>query len=998
MLLKFTGNIEFEEEAISYVKYETIECWERNINIKHKEIDIVHLNIRSLRKNFAEFMLMVNNCLGKLDVIILSEVNIKREELSFYTIDGYNLHAETRENQRGGGVLIYTKESLNFEAKPIECSASEAIYGKMLINGKLLHLFAIYRPPRSNKLRFIKEMKILIKSVPSTESIILIGDTNLNTLGNKSNGTIIKYKNTMCEHGLMCAIPSTEITREAVVDGELQQSCIDHVWVRSSRTCTDAHAYLLACRLSDHHLVGARLELAPGESDPNVSNNKSARESYAICNSIVREKLSLINWSELIQLNCPLKIYEHIYSIFNKVYEESTVKIKMCSGSKRTPQPWASNKLCKMIEHRDNLFRLWKSDCSNMNLRLEYTKYRNKVNKIVNLAKNKHKQSEIIKCEGDVKKMWFCINKWLGRKKCNLDQTIQKYLGKTENMENVCNNFSKTFTQEIQQIKHNCNIKFLDRNTYVKNSDVSFRFNKVSPKKIEKIIDGLSCNKAPGIDKLRVQDIKYVKTELSVVLAKFINLSVTQGIYPNLLKKALIRPIFKQGSHYDYTNYRPIAILSVINKIVEKAIVEQVSNFLEKHKHISEAQHGFRKGRSTATALTKFTDYVNEALDGGQQVLVVFIDFKKAFDTLEHEQLLQAMDECGIRGPTNQWFRSYLTNRTLKTSISGVCGEEADVNHGVPTGSVYGPVGYTIHVNSVPNVVQYCKVVMYADDTCLLISGKDINAMVQQVQADFLNLTKWAHDNGIILNVNKTKCMHIYSPYNKRAKQVSRDNLSIIGLRYDCLHSQYVNCKCTKLELVEEFKYLGLILDKNFNWKPHVNSVCSKLRKILGQYYYLKRILNMKTMYAVYHALVDSIISYGLNCYGRTFKTYLDNIKNLQIRILKYLVTHRVKKSCKGDYCKLFKMCNVLSVDSKVQYLIALETYYSDQFKTTIVPKFNTRSSHRKKLCTTTVNNYYGERTRKYMVPKIYNSHPVLLESPKLSKPQLKEKLYKIFI
>ncbi|XP_063388313.1 myrosinase 1-like [Cydia fagiglandana] len=133
--------------------------------------------------------------------------------------------------------------------------------------------------------------------------------------------------------------------------------------------------------------------------------------------------------------------------------------------------------------------------------------------------------------------------------------------------------------------------------------------------------------------------------------------------------------------------------------------------------------------------------------------MVVFIDFKKAFDTLDHEQLLQAMDECGIRGPTNQWFREYLKNRTLRTIINGTAGDEARVSLGVPTGSVYGPVGYIMHVNSVSNVIKNCKVVMYADDMCLLFAGRCVTDMVDKVQEDFENITRWAHDNGIILNI-----------------------------------------------------------------------------------------------------------------------------------------------------------------------------------------------------------------------------------------------------
>lgn len=122
---------------------------------------------------------------------------------------------------------------------------------------------------------------------------------------------------------------------------------------------------------------------------------------------------------------------------------------------------------------------------------------------------------------------------------------------------------------------------------------------------VEKIVNNMQSRKAPGIDQIRAQDIKYVGSEMCSVLALFINLCIKRGAYPDTLKKSLIRPIYKQGSHMDYTNYRPIAILSVVDKIVEKIIVGQISKFLERYNIISNSQHGFRKNRSTSTALTR---------------------------------------------------------------------------------------------------------------------------------------------------------------------------------------------------------------------------------------------------------------------------------------------------------------------------------------------------------------------------------------------------------
>ncbi|XP_048482765.1 uncharacterized protein LOC125489779 [Plutella xylostella] len=356
------------------------------------------------------------------------------------------------------------------------------------------------------------------------------------------------------------------------------------------------------------------------------------------------------------------------------------------------------------------------------------------------------------------------------------------------------------------------------------------------------------------------------------------------------------------------------------------------------------------------------------------------------------------MDECGISGPTNQWFRSYLTNRTLRTVIAGTAGEEAPVSLGVPTGSVYGPVGYIMHVNSVSNVVQNCKVYMYADDMCLLYAGKNMADMVRNVQGDFENISKWAHDNGIILNLGKTKCMRIYSPHNKQAKNTCNSEIKILGHSYECFHNNKIACKCNKLELVNSFKYLGLLIDQNFNWKLHVNEVCNRLRSILGKFYYLNRILNKHTLYVVYYALADSLMSYGLGCYGLTFKTYLDQIKQVQLRLIKYLTDKKTKDKCKSDYYQLFNICKILPVHNKVKYLLALESYYSKDYKVPLSHSHFTRSRAKGKLSQPSSINYYGERTREYLIPKICNKYPILLSENKLCLGTIKKHLKSLLI
>lgn len=973
---------------IKYTRYQDANDWTRDITANY--INIIHLNIRSLRKQFNQLLVLLHDCIVKrtLNIIVLTEVNIKKEEVSLYMIPGYLVFPYTREMRRGGGILVYVRDDLQYttEIPRLQYKSAEIIHGKLRNGKNNMHILAIYRPPHMIKQNFITEIDTTLKNIPLCEEIILIGDINID-LFHGADSQVIAYKTMLCDNGLQSAIPTTATTREAIVDGRVTSSNIDHVCVRAERARPlDARAHLLMCTLSDHYIVGISLTAAR-----NVNVNNSCYSKTVLNEKTISVSLKTINWAELLEISCPLLLYEKLYSIFASIYEKS--KMHIISKGKRITQPWVNSVLRKKLKYRDSLFRIWKSAPNNMNNRLIYTRYRNKVNKLVNIAKNKYRQNQIEKCYNDFRKIWSIVNTWTGKQKTRVDDVIIKYLGKTDTILNICNKFSNVFTGEIQKIKHNCDNYLLDRSSYVTPSNVTFYFKKVDANLVEKYINKLNNNKAPGLDMIRVQDIKTVKKEISPIIAKFVNMCVSEGVYPSILKKSIIRPIFKHGNHLDYSNYRPIAILSVINKIVEKIIVNQMSNFLEKHNIISDAQHGFRRGRSTSTALAQFTDYVNNRLNEGKFVAAIFIDYKKAFDTLEHDVLLQAMQECGIRGPVNRWFKCYLENRHLCTTIDGTTGDDVSVTLGVPTGSVFGPVGYIMHVNCVINVIKYCKVFMYADDMCLLYSCKDSNVAQTYLQTDFESIIKWAHDNGIIINHSKTKSMQICSPYSNYAKQKML-NIKITGHTYECLHNNKDRCLCENIQIVEHYRYLGLLVDCHFSWKLQVNDVCSKLQSVLGKFFHLSGIINRKTMYMLYYALADSIITYCLSSYGLTFKTYLDRIKQLQIRLLKYLVTKKTKLKCKPHYEKLFKICKIIPVHMKVEYLIAIEQFHINKYKDTRSHKYSTKLAKKGKYVIPSITNYYGKRTRQYLTPVIYNKIDMLRSiAEDTSMASLKRKL-----
>ncbi|CAH2088033.1 unnamed protein product [Euphydryas editha] len=542
--------------------------------------------------------------------------------------------------------------------------------------------------------------------------------------------------------------------------------------------------------------------------------------------------------------------------------------------------------------------------------------------------------------------------------------------------ENICNGFAATFDEEIQRIQHVCNVKLLKRNDYVKEPDRCMRWQPVSDKYVDKIIKSMNSHKSPGSDLVRMADIQLVSDKIAPVIARLVNLTVKQHKFPGLLKEAIIRPIHKKGDRKKYINYRPIAILSCIDKIIEKCIVDQLSNYLQTNKILDNAQHGFQRGKGTNTLLSKFTNDINSYLGRGMFVVAVFFDNKKAFDTLEKDTLLHAIEECGVGEPLNEWFRDYLTARSYRVKVGEAYSTARGVRCGVPQGSGCGPVCYLMHVNSLTGVLHHCTPYMFADDLCVLCAGRDLAETCALVQQDLDAVVKWNHDNGIILNSEKTKLIVIHSPY-----MPLKDIPNLLYTHsYNCFHNNNVKCSCKPIEKVKCVTYLGVKIDEYFSWSEHINFICDKLRAILYKFYYLSYKVPTSTLRLLYTSLVESIVDYALDCYGLTFKTYIEKIEKMQIKFLKLLVNNKVKNKYKNDYKKIFKFCNILPVSIKHKYLLVINNHYSsgdhNPLLTKVINTHNTRAMTSGKYVVPRVNNYYEDRTLKKRLPYLLNSLP----------------------
>lgn len=644
--------------------YDTLENYLIAIRQKKQQHSvIVHLNICSMRKNWEQLRDMLINEIIDIDVVVITEINIKESENILYNLNGYKLVVYNRENKtRGGGIGMYIKENIEISNITMGNSKGEAyeyIQLTVQIDNKNTTIVAIYRPPDRDVNVFVEDMQHRLLEIKEKANVIIIGDMNIDL--NDINGTKVnKYVNAMAKSGMENCIFSN--TREVIRDNKLVVGCIDHIYERFHMEVFSA---VIQMHVSDHYMVAIGFLTS--------SHNKNKTQKILRYNENNVEKTLLnIKWDNEIETSDTIEIYDTICSKFNKIYNSN--RTTKCKPEKiRMNKCWVTNEIIEQIKIRDKAFKKWKSSPSNINYRETYKNLRNKINKEIKIQKNNFHMNRIENYKDDMKKIWKEINSIIGRTVAgNIDDTINKFLGKMFRTEQILAAFVDEFSTGIESVIHKCQRSVIDEGKIDKESrsNVSLYIPAINEVNVVNIISNMKNNKSPGIDGIRIQDLKLCKRQMAPILVKLINASIKNGILPRGLKTSIIRPIYKGGSHTDYKNYRPIAILPSIEKIIEVYISTKLSKYLETHKVINEYQHGFQRGKSTVSLLENFTDYINGKLNTNKIVITIFIDLKKAFDTINHTILIKRLENIGVRGYTLDWFKNYLKQRKMTVMIN----------------------------------------------------------------------------------------------------------------------------------------------------------------------------------------------------------------------------------------------------------------------------------------------------------------------------------------
>ena len=491
-----------------------------------------------------------------------------------------------------------------------------------------------------------------------------------------------------------------------------------------------------------------------------------------------------------------------------------------------------------------------------------------------------------------MKKTRTLINEIRGKQKNHLKPQFVIDNQKIMERRIIANKFNEYFVNIANRMNENAySNTTVDHNEnrneftkYTSNAQVnSIYLRDCSSDEIRLIISEFENGKSSDIP---IRIIKAASPIISPRLESLYNHLMHAGEFPDELKIGKISPIFKKGNPELIENYRPISTLPIFGKVFEKLICTRLYDFFTSHNILSDKQFGFRKGHSTSSALNYSVRQIENALNHKKHVLGIFIDLSKAFDTIDHQILLQKLENYGIRGNALNLLSSYLENRCQYTHIFGLDSEKMLVQYGVPQGSVLGPLLFLIYINDMLNCTNLADFVLFADDTNTFVTAETeqevYNASNKVLEAIYL----YMYANKLHINHDKVFYM-IFKPKGDNANRDELD-LKLCG---------------RSIKRVKETKFLGVIIDEKLSWIPHVNYLAKKLKSCAGIINRIRDCIPPSMYKSIYHTLFESHLSYGITVWGGIPKNRLKPLFILQKRCMRILFGD------KASYLDKFSTC-----------------------------------------------------------------------------------------
>lgn len=812
-----------------------------------KGLNLFYTNARSIIKKRDELVAYVMS--EKPDIISITEtwLNISENHLiSEVNIPGYNMFLNCRENKRGGGVMLYIKDTISAtEIKKENRSAYESVYVKIKINKTYLIIATIYRPPKmtlENDKLLYEELETVVK----TKTSIICGDFNLPHI----NWRLFTSDN---EGSRLLKLMKKFYLSQFVSEPTLDNNILDII-LASDPDLIDTCEVGEILSNSDHKIIRCKVNC-----EVDVKENTLLVPNYKKGNiQGLKTELQKINWRDVFISNNVEQMCTRFTDILLQVESKWIPKVKKRANGTNNPQ-WMTNDIKVIINRKRKAYAKYKSSKSDNDFR-HYIATKRHCERAVKKAKRNLEISISQQSKTNPKKFYQYIRskKTVKDKVGPIKDVNSRLVSDSKNMAEILNSFfhSVFITEDVSALP---NVNYM----FTRSENEMLKIDEITESDIVKHLRKLDPNKSTGADQLSARLLRECQDELLLPLKLLFNKSLQERSVPNLWKCANVTPIFKKGNKCEAGNYRPISLTSVVIKIFEKIIRDKMTSFLENHNLILNTQHGFRNNRSCLTNLLEFYNHVFSNYDERIPSDIIYLDFQKAFDTVPHKRLLIKLKAHGIGDQLCSWINNWLTNRKQRVVINGEASDWLHVSSGVPQGSVLGPLLFLIYINDLDCGIT-TKISKFADDT--KIGGKALTTGdCEIIQKDLDNLSTWS--DKWLLKFNRDKCKVMHVGFNNRKHNY--------------------NLQSQNLMKVEEEKDLGVLVKSDLKNGLQCLAASKKANTILGFIARNFQCKNPEVIKRLYTSLVRPHLEYAVQFWSPCYLKDEKKLESVQRRATK---------------------------------------------------------------------------------------------------------------
>ena len=798
-------------------------------------------------------------------------------------MDHYTLININRNGKKGGGVAIYLPtrfEYLLLNDLTKISNALESIFIEIISHTGINKIIGvIYRPPQSSKDDFLNELQNILQNEKiQNKTSFIMGDFNFNLLNQNSH----EFMELFLSFSFLPLV--TKPTRVFQTSATL----IDNIFTNLQSPILSSS--IVVSDISDHYPIFCETSLtniSSHKTSPKIKSRKITSRNLELLN----DSLSNIDWQQIYGIDEVDEAYDKFINILTNEFDTHIPLRDISRNYKKQPRsPWINKTILRSINRKNNLYYRYKACQTDLN-RTKYTRYKNILTNVLRQAKKQYYSIQFQMNKDNIKNTWKIINSAINKR--NKTQNIEKIKNNNNTIIKDPKSIAECFNEYFSCIGKNLAEKIPETatnfRTFLTNPNPnSIFFLPTTREEIIDIVKNMKNKKSSGNDGIDNCLLKSIILYIASPLAHIFNLSLSTGSVPNSIKIAKVIPIFKKGDALETNNYRPISLLPSLSKVLEKLIFTRVTNFLCTNNIICENQFGFRAKHNTTHAILTGIDKIARAIDQRLHTVGIFLDFSKAFDTIDHDILLYKLEHYGVRGKALEWFRNYLENRKQYVELENNLSMPRHINCGVPQGSLLGPLLFIIYLNDFKKSSEILSFILFADDSNLFYSHSNPDLLLSTVNSELRNVLEWVNANKLSLNIPKTNFMIFSNTLRDLPGDVLIDG--------------------TPLVKVKSSRFLGITFDDKLNWKSHTINICKTISRNIGIMNKLKYYFPSSTLSTLYFSLVLPYLNYGIMAWGNSSQTHIDKITALQNRALK--IIHNAHARDKPD--PLFRKSKIL--------------------------------------------------------------------------------------